>query len=71
MASQRTWEKLIWANIAATVDAGSWEDTIPELSEQRLSKMTDAERRRLSQAFDRVMAVLYRHAQPRRKRKSP
>lgn len=71
MTSQREWEHRIWGNLAATMDAGSYEDTIPELTDQALARMSDAERRRLGAAWDKVQKQLYRHARPRTKRSAP
>jgi hypothetical protein len=56
--NQREWEKRIYANLAATMDACSIEDIMPEMTVLQQAKLSDAEDARMARAFAVVTARL-------------
>lgn len=56
--NQREWEKRIYANLAATMDASSIEDIMPEMTVIQQAKLSDAEDARMMRAYQVVLARL-------------
>lgn len=56
--NQREWEKRIYANLAATMDACSIEDIMPEMTVVQQAKLSLAEEARMVKAYGVVTARL-------------